>query len=44
MFKTISCDNGCENLNYEGMENSILTNKKEQRYTVHIHIHHLKEG
>ena len=26
IFKTITCDNGCENLNFEEMERSVLTN------------------
>ena len=26
LFKTITCDNGCENLNFEEMERSVLTN------------------
>lgn len=25
-FKTITCDNGCENLDFKGMERSVLTN------------------
>lgn len=25
-FKTITCDNGCENLDFKGMEKSVLTN------------------
>lgn len=31
-FKTITCDNGCENLDFEGIERSILT--KKNRTTV----------
>lgn len=27
-FKTITCDNGCENLDFEGIERSVLTRKK----------------
>ena len=30
-FKTITCDNGCENLDYEGIERSVLVNKKRTR-------------
>ncbi len=30
-FKTITCDNGCENLDYEGMENSILGERKRTK-------------
>ena len=26
IFKTITCDNGCENLDFKGMEKSVLTN------------------
>ena len=26
IFKTITCDNGCENLDFKGMERSVLTN------------------
>ena len=25
IFKTITCDNGCENLDFKGMERSVLT-------------------
>lgn len=25
-FKTIACDNGCENLEFEGIERSCITN------------------
>lgn len=31
MFKTITCDNGCENLDFEGMERSALTKGKRTR-------------
>ena len=35
-FKTITCDNGCENLNFEGMEHSVLTNiPRTQVYYAH---------
>jgi len=27
-FKTITCDNGCENLDFEGIERSVITGKK----------------
>ena len=26
IFKTITCDNGCENLDFNGMEKSVMTN------------------
>lgn len=32
-FKTITCDNGCENLDFEGIERSVLT--KQKRTTVY---------
>ena len=32
-FKTITCDNGCENLDFEGIERSVLT--KKNRTTVY---------
>lgn len=36
VFKSITCDNGCENLDFEGMERSILTNQKRtQVYYAH---------
>lgn len=31
MFKTITCDNGCENLDYEGIERSAITNGKRTK-------------
>lgn len=31
MFKTITCDNGCENLDFEGMEKSVLTKGKRTK-------------
>ena len=35
-FKTITCDNGCENLNFEEMERSVLTNiPRTQVYYAH---------
>lgn len=30
-FKTITCDNGCENLDFEGIERSVLTKKKRTK-------------
>lgn len=30
-FKTITCDNGCENLDFEGIERSVLTNKRRTK-------------
>ena len=30
-FKTITCDNGCENLDFEGIERSILTKRKRTK-------------
>ena len=30
-FKTITCDNGCENLDYEGIERSILVKQKRTK-------------
>lgn len=30
-FKTITCDNGCENLDFEGMERSVLRKKKRTK-------------
>jgi len=30
-FKTITCDNGCENLDFKGMEQSVLTNGKRMQ-------------
>ena len=30
-FKTITCDNGCENLDFEGIEKSALTKKKRTK-------------
>ena len=36
IFKTITCDNGCENLDFEGMERSVLTNiSRTQVYYAH---------
>lgn len=36
MFKTITCDNGCENLDFEGMERSVLTKgKRTQVFYAH---------
>ena len=32
-FKTITCDNGCENLDFEGIERSVLV--KQKRTTVY---------
>ena len=35
-FKTITCDNGCENLDFQGMERSALTNiPRTQVYYAH---------
>ena len=35
-FKTITCDNGCENLDFEGIERSVLTkNKQTKVYYAH---------
>lgn len=35
-FKTITCDNGCENLDFEGIERSVLTNiPRTQVYYAH---------
>lgn len=31
-FKTITCDNGCENLDFEGMERSVPTKSAGQRF------------
>lgn len=31
VFKTITCDNGCENLDFEGIERSILTKKSRTK-------------
>lgn len=36
-FKTITCDNGCENLDYEGMENSILLTNKKRTNVYYAH-------
>lgn len=36
MFKTITCDNGCENLDFEGIERSILT-KKDRTKVYYAH-------
>ena len=30
-FKTITCDNGCENLDYEGIESSVITKGKRTK-------------
>lgn len=30
-FKTITCDNGCENLDYEGIEGSVLTKQRRTK-------------
>lgn len=30
-FKTITCDNGCENLDFEGMERSVITKKQRTK-------------
>lgn len=30
-FKTITCDNGCENLDFEGIESSVLTKRKRTK-------------
>ena len=30
-FKTITCDNGCENLDYEGIERSVLTKQSRTK-------------
>ena len=30
-FKTITCDNGCENLDYEGIERSVITKEKRTK-------------
>lgn len=36
IFKTITCDNGCENLDFENMERSVLTKQKRtQVYYAH---------
>ena len=32
IFKTITCDNGCENLDHEGMERSIREIKRIERW------------
>jgi len=31
IFKTITCDNGCENLDFEGIERSVLTNRSRTK-------------
>lgn len=31
VFKTITCDNGCENLDYEGIEQSVITKGKRTK-------------
>ena len=31
IFKTITCDNGCENLDFEGIERSVLTGEKRTK-------------
>ena len=31
IFKTIACDNGCENLDFEGLERSALTGEKRTK-------------
>ena len=31
VFKTITCDNGCENLDFEGIERSVLTGEKRTK-------------
>ena len=35
IFKTITCDNGCENLDHEGMERSITKGKRTKVYYAH---------
>jgi IS30 family transposase len=30
-FKTITCDNGCENLDFEGIENSVRNKRKRTK-------------
>ena len=31
MFKTVTCDNGCENLDFEGIEKSVLRKRKRTK-------------
>jgi IS30 family transposase len=31
IFKTITCDNGCENLDFEGIENSVRNKEKRTK-------------
>ena len=38
-FKTITCDNGCENLDFKGMEKSVLTNIPRTQV---FYVHHLQ--
>jgi hypothetical protein len=33
-FKTITCDNGCENLDFEGIENSVRNKGKRTKVGV----------
>lgn len=35
IFKTITCDNGCENPDHEGMERSITKGKRTKVYYAH---------
>ena len=35
VFKTITCDNGCENLDHEGMEKSVQSGKRTKVYYAH---------
>lgn len=39
-FKTITCDNGCENLDFEGIERSCLTEIPRTKYTMPIRTAH----
>ena len=38
-FKTITCDNSCENLDFKGMEKSVLTNIPRTQV---FYVHHLQ--
>ena len=38
-FKTITCDNSCENLDFKGMEKSVLTNIPRTQV---LYVHHLQ--
>src|SRR5665648_91826 len=38
IFKTITCDNGCENLDFEGIENSVRNKRKRTKvYYAHLY-------